>query len=254
MSDAIRRWLRGLPGWETANVERLEGGRSNETWRLSAGTRAAVLKVDAEPRSAPSNTRAEEAAAQALAARAGLASAVLWHSPEGILTGWLEGSETSDTDLAVDTTLSAVAVALCALHELPRTGRDYDFAEWARHYRERLEVRKRFDANLEAAFDLLQGFEPPGPQVFSHNDLVPANIIRGRTIAFIDFEYARDNSALFDLATLIVEAGLDSDAQSVLLSAYFGSEPTPHEALDEMIDAYRAMRLLWEASRLPAVP
>ncbi len=253
MTDRPATRLSLPPVWRDASVERLQGGRSSRAWRLAKGARSAVLKEDEEPRVEPANTRAQEADAQQRAAAAGLAAAVHWHSEEGILTEWRPGVALAPGDLADTQLIARLAVALRELHALPPTGRAYDYSAWARYYRGVLESAGAFDAALASACELLLRFEPAGPRVLSHNDLMPENIVVEERIAFIDFEYACDNSPLFDLATLIVEGGLDADVRAVLIDTYFGEDERPEADIDEMISAYRAMNLLWEASRSPAV-
>lgn len=248
----IRNWLESLPGWAGAEVRPLSGGQSNDAFKLTSGSRSAVLKIDAEPKSAPANTRAQEAAAQRAAAEAGLAADVYWFSREGILSGWVDGSSVGNAELH-QTLLDEVGRSLRRLHALPLANRNYDYRAWGTHYRNTLEARGLLDASLESAFERVSTFSPPGERVFSHNDLVPANLVRGDTLLFIDFEYASDNTPLFDLATLIVEAELGDKARGALIDAYFESNAPAPALIDDTIDVYRAMKALWEASRLPVV-
>jgi ethanolamine kinase len=67
----------------------------------------------------------------------------------------------------------------------------------------------------------------PPRVVFSHNDLLPGNIVvapDSQSIAFIDFEYASANFAPFDLANHLTESIIDYDAISADWSAYPGHE------------------------------
>ncbi|MCE3544149.1 phosphotransferase, partial [Escherichia coli] len=66
-------------------------------------------------------------------------------------------------------------------------------------------------AEMEAA-------QMPLPIIFSHNDLLPANILDdGNRLWLIDFEYAGFSTAMFDLAGIASNAGLSDDESDVLL-------------------------------------
>ena len=252
MHDDVTGWLRGIPGWESASVEILAGGRSNRTVRLVSGERSAVLKLDAEPRSWPGNSRADEALAQQAAAAAGLAAPVIWHGREGIVTEWLPGRIPAPGDLSDPGLLAAVGRALRRVHALRPSGRRFDLERWAGFYRERLERRGRYDNEAASACRLLERASLPGPLVLAHNDLVPANIVLSDDIRFIDWEYAGDNSWQFDLATLHVEAGLDTAATGILFEAYCGSDRVPSD-FAETVAVYRALVSLWECAQLPGI-
>jgi Ser/Thr protein kinase RdoA (MazF antagonist) len=252
MHDDVTGWLRRIPGWESATVESLGGGRSNRTVRLIAGERSAVLKLDVEPRSWPGNGRAEEAAVQQAAAAAGLAAPVIWHGREGIMTEWLPGRTPAPRDLSDPGLLVSVGKALRRMHALHHSGRRFDLERWACFYRERLERRGRYDDEAAAACRLLSNATLPSPSVLSHNDLVPANIVASDQIRFIDWEYACSNSWQFDLATLHVEAGLDAAATRVLFDAYCGSDRVGPD-FAETVAVYRALVRLWERAELPGV-
>ncbi len=253
MTTAIDSLVAGLPGWSDAAILPLAGGTGARAYRLDAGGRSAVLKIDAKLRRPPYNSRAEEADVQQRAAAAGFAPRVLWHSPEGIMTEWLDGTPLGNGETPDDAVLIGLARLLKSLHGQPPTGRRYELSAWADHYRSELEASGRLDDPLARDAEVLAATTLPGPWVSSHNDCVPANLILNDTLRLIDFEYARDNSPLFDLATFIVEAGLSDAARDVLTGAYFNSVPVPDDDLDETIAAYRPLVRLWWASRSPVV-
>ena len=253
MTNALDAIVAGLPGWSDAAIVPLAGGTGVRAYRLDAGGRSAVLKFDAKLRRPPHNSRGEEADVQRRAAAAELAPRVLWHSPEGIMTEWLDGEPLASGDEPDEATLVDLARLLRMLHGLPATGRRYELPAWADHYRSELETSGRLDDSLARDADALCATSLPGPWVISHNDCVPANVIPGKSMRLIDFEYARDNSPLFDLATFIVEAGLTDDARGILTRTYFGAGAVPDDDIDRTIEAYRPLVRLWRACRSPAV-
>ena len=252
MNARVARWLGAHPEWAGAEVEELGGGRSNRAWRLSTPRRQGVLKLDAGGRDWPGNSRAEEAHVQQAAAEAGLAAPVLWHSAEGILTGWLDGASLDRAALRDESVLRKIGVRLRELHALEATERHFDFARWSAHYRDLLTASGHFDRSASDACALLERVSLPGPRVLSHNDLVPANILAGDRLRFLDWEYAATNSWLFDLATLCVEGALSADDTAVLFDAYAKGTDAP-PALADAVMVYRQLVMLWEKSRLPAV-
>ena len=253
MRNEVEAILAALPGWSDAAIVPLAGGTGGRAYRLQAGGRAAVLKLDAMLRQPPFNSRAEEAALQRRAAAAGLAPRVLWHSPQGIMTEWLDGEPLACGKVPGEAVLTELARRLRRLHGLPATGRRYELSAWASYYRNELKASGRLDASLAHDAGALAAMTLAGPWVPSHNDCVPANLIGAASLRFIDFEYARDNSPLFDLATLIVEAGLSNAARDTLTRAYFDGARAPDGDIDQTIDAYRLIVRLWRACRSPAI-
>lgn len=252
MSERVAAWIRAKPEWADARIEELTGGRSHRSWRLTTPRRSGVLKLDAAARNWPGNSRAEEARVQQSAAGAGLAAPVHWHSTTGILTGWIDGRALGATDLRDEQVLRDVGAALRKLHTLPPAGRRFDAGLWAAHYRDLLMAHGRLDQSAREACGLLDSVSLPGPYVLSHNDLVPANIVAGDGIRFLDWEYAANNSWLFDLATLHAEAMLDAEATAVLFESYAGSASVPPQFSDA-VAVYRHLVRLWELTALPAV-
>ncbi len=251
--DDLRRWLKGLPGWGEAHVERLPG--DGDAWRLSVDNRSAVLKRDSQKRPALLGSRQHEAAAQARAAALGLAAEVLWQSPEGLLAEWLVGDVPTPARLREPAFLDRLADTLKRVHKLPAVGRSFDSGAWARYYRQTLADQGRLDDELLAVCNEVALATLPGPQVPAHNDLVAGNLIDdGTVVRLIDWEWAADNSAFFDLATVIVEAKLSGDARTALLGAYFGNAAVDEAGIDSAVALYEALRTLWQASRLPVIP
>jgi aminoglycoside phosphotransferase (APT) family kinase protein len=252
MSEIVAAWLRANPEWVDARVEELSGGRSHRSWRLTTPQRSGVLKLDAAARDWPGNSRLEEAGLQQAAVAAGLAAPVYWHSTGGILTGWIDGPVLGAFELRDGQMLRDVGAAVRQLHALPPAGRRFDLGLWAAHYRNLLMASGHLDQPAREACALLERVSLPGPYVLAHNDLVPANIVAGNGIQFLDWEYAARNSWLFDLATLHVEAALDAAATAELFGGYAGRAFVP-PAFADAVAVYRHLVRLWELSALPAV-
>ena len=57
--------------------------------------------------------------------------------------------------------------------------------------------------------------------VLGHNDLHSKNILFGKTIQFIDWEYAGKTDRYFDLAAIIIEFKLNTADEKTFLYNYF---------------------------------
>jgi thiamine kinase-like enzyme len=92
----------------------------------------------------------------------------------------------------------------------------------------------------------LEAAQIPLPIVFGHHDLLPANLIEGNgRLWLIDFEYAGFSTAMFDLAGLAANAGLDEEESVALLAAYF--QRSPDQPLRRSHLAMQCASLLREA-------
>jgi thiamine kinase-like enzyme len=81
---------------------------------------------------------------------------------------------------------------------------------------------KRIDiVNLAKTLKILHSIKDSKKRVFCHKDLNPQNIIFGKKIKFIDWEYASFDDCYFDLACLIIEFNLSKKEEKILLKSYF---------------------------------
>ena len=138
-------------------------------------------------------------------------------------------------DLAREETLARVATTCRALHAGPRFVADFDLAAVHRRYR-RIVAEHSF--RLPAGYDehgpaveAIAGVlgRRPEPTVPCHNDLVAANLLdAGDRLWMIDFEYAGNNEACFELGTIWSEAGLPPEHLEALVAAYYG-RPLRHK-------------------------
>ena len=83
-------------------------------------------------------------------------------------------------------------------------------------------LRKNFqfkDKKALKAFIKLQSYKQE--PVLCHNDLHDKNILFGKTVKLIDWEYAGTNDRYFDLASIIIEFKLNRADEKAFLGAYF---------------------------------
>ena len=90
----------------------------------------------------------------------------------------------------------------------------------------------------------------PKEYVLCHNDLNPQNIFFSEDIKLIDFEYAGVNDRYFDVASVCVEFGLDSEMQEMFLKAYFEGEYSL-EKLEAYKIIYKTLCEEWFQKNLP---
>ena len=240
--------LRQVPGWQGATLQELQGGLTNRTWLVEKDGKRAVLKIDDEVRSAPHDSRLEEAAVQTHAAASGLAGDVLYADEVTLMTAYVEGTVWEPAAFDDDDNLERIAGALRQLHALPLSGRTFDASVAAQRYATRTEGR---DSLLVAhCTRLIQSMRQPLNLCCCHNDLVAENIIATPEIMFLDWEYACDNDPMFDLATLIEHHELPGETALRLLDAYFDGDGARWRAkLAEQQRLYRALYWLWLAAR-----
>ena len=240
--------LANIPGWEDASCTELSGGLTNRTWRVTAGGKEGVLKIDDGPREAPFNTRCAEANTQNIAARAGLAPHIILAADGLYFTEFVEGVVWQRSCLEEDSNLELIAGALQRLHTLPLTGRSFDAGVAAKRYVERI---AGLDADVvRKCTELIARMRLPQNLCCCHNDLVAENLITTPDLKFLDWEYACDNDPFFDIATVVEHHEL-SDAQvTKLLDAYLGGDGQRwREHLEKQRKLYLALLCLWMGSR-----
>ena len=238
-----------LPEWRKATIERVRQGQTDNAFRLTLGERRAFCKVDTLPRPSTVNSRTEEAAIQQRVAKHGLSPNVLYSDEHCIVTEYIEAKVLTADDLAFSGTIASLGQQLKQLHKLSLTGRRFDAAAAGKIYATTIEDQATSDRCL-AAIDAMQSDDE---LVFSHNDMVAGNILLAESIIFIDWEYACDNSPLFDIATVVAHHALDVETAQALLDARFGhSDRDLFARLMNYVRGYRALYWLWLANRDPS--
>lgn len=233
-------------------MEEMSGGLTNRTYRVDAGERSGVLKLDDGPRMAPLNTRCDEAYVQTSAAKAGLAARVILADSGFYLTEYLVGTVWNRESLNMDVNLANLAKSLRRLHALPLTGRSFDAGVAARRY---IQKNTMLDSDTVARCEkIISCMRLPHNLCCCHNDLVVENIIAMPELMFLDWEYACDNDPFFDLASVVEHHQL-SDAQiTVLLDSYLENYLDAgcqnwRTHLEKQRTLYLALLCLWMAAR-----
>ena len=249
MSDALSPddVILDLPDWQGATSTILGGGLTNNTWRLEKDSRKAVLKIDHELRSTPYNTRFSEAIVQSAAARECLAGGVIFADNQIYICEYIEGTVWDRASFDIEGNIERIATTLQRLHSLPLTGRKFRSLAAAEGYAQTID---RDEQIVSLCLDIVRNIELPQDLCFCHNDLVAENIIATPDIKFLDWEYARDNDPLYDLATIVEHHELSEQQTNTLLGVYFdGDCERWRESFSQQRRLYLALLWLWTASR-----
>lgn len=252
MNEALAR-VKALPIWRgEIGIEPLSGGLSNESFKVTDGSKAYVARLG-EDFPFHHVFRNREAMTAKAAARAGLAPALVHAEPGVQVLDYIDGKTLSAEDVIHD--IPRIADLIRRFHNaMPKEVSGPGFMFWPfyviRDYARTLKAGDsrmvgELDGYLQLA-DQLERVQMPLPIIFGHNDLLPGNLIDdGSRLWLIDFEYGGFSTAMFDLAGLASNAGFDEEQSALLLALYFGRQPAT--ALVQSHAAMQCASLLREA-------
>jgi thiamine kinase-like enzyme len=234
---------------EDVNIQRLGGGLTNVSYKVTTSGGAYVLRL-AGKSTADYVDRAAEAHNARVAAAAGVNVEVLYFDAEDgtMVTRFVEGT-TTDVGGRISRDPGAPVRIALALKRVHRIGRVFE---------------SRFDVFtvIDGYLDLLRGLRTPLPEDYyevgkartvrraletspaplapCHNDPWPGNLLDadGR-IYIIDWEYSGMNDPMWDLGDLSVEAGFGPEQDRMMMEAYYGTAAS--QALYSRLEIYKAM-------------
>jgi thiamine kinase len=243
-----------VPDWspESVDIEEMKGGLTNRTFHIRQGGNDAVMRLDSDNSRMFQFDRSAELRILKQAAEAGIAPRVLFANTEAgiLLTEFLPGRVWDKADLESTEKLEALASLLRLVHALPTSGLQIDMIEVARTYEAHLEKRTGLHAFATRCVDIISAIPVGGESVCCHNDIVAANVVEGRELKLIDWEFAADNDPLFDLASAIGFHNLDAARAVILLDAYAGgADAGLRERLAAQVRVFDAVQWLWLATR-----
>lgn len=240
-----------LSAGDPGDIELL-GGWTNRNYRVTVAGRRFVVRLPGQG-AATLIDRAVERHNAAVAAAAGLAPPVAFFDErDGLCVTVDSGSSLAITAAAEDAaTRSCMARTLRRLHRLDRSfrGRFHAITAVERHVAvlpagtlpPEFAVAFR---EVAAASHALQ--RAAGPAVPCHHDPWPPNFVGDlRELRLVDWEYSAMGDPAWDLAHLVVEAGLGPEEERHLLEEY---EPDPPTALADRVVVYPPLTdLVWSA-------
>jgi thiamine kinase-like enzyme len=234
-ADAALARLPSLAGTQR-RLAQLTGGLTNRNYHVVTSTGAEyVARFSAAKSSLLAIDRDAEFHNATIAAQAGVGPRVVDYSAEDgvLLVEWIDGRTFEDRDLDDPAQLARLAQLCVQLHSAARFAGDFDMFDVQRRY---LSIVR--ESGFRLPEDYLS-FEPAVRRIEQvlrasatrtvpcHNDLLAANIMDdGTRLWLIDYEYAGNNDACFELGNIWSEAALDVDRLEHLVAAYFG-RPSP---------------------------
>jgi thiamine kinase-like enzyme len=190
-----------------------------------------------------------------LAASPGISPEVVHAEPGAMVLRYLEGRTLTAEDVRRPETLERIVPLLRTCHlEVGRHLRGPCLVFWVFHvirnyahtlHDERHRLARELPG-LQARAERLEGALGPVELCFTHNDLLPANLLDdGKRLWLLDWDYAGFGSALFDLAGLTSNSQLESAQEEQLLESYF--ERPVDDALRRRVSAMKCASLLRES-------
>jgi thiamine kinase-like enzyme len=212
-------------------VEKLPGGLTNVNLKVTTSQRSVVVRIPQPGSDLLAIDRRAEHENSRAAADAGVGAPVLEfrEDPCLLVIGFLEGHTFTDDDLRDGGHLARVAAACRQLHSGERFVSDFDMFEVQKNYLGivqehgfRLPERYLEFAPKAEQIKRALGVRPTST-VPCNNDLLAGNFIDdGTKLWLIDYEYAGNNDACFELGNIWSEAGLTPEQLEELMEAYDG--------------------------------
>jgi thiamine kinase-like enzyme len=219
--------LRGRP----RSITELGGGLTNRNFKVTTPEASYVVRVSSRESVELSVNREHEYRNSIIAADAGVGAPVVGYLPDhGVMVvGFLEGETFTDASFATPGAVARVAAACRRLHGGGRFVNEFNMFEIQARYLTLVRERGyRLPAGyLDFADQLVRVHRALGvraePLVACNNDLLAGNFIdQGAQIRIIDYEYAGNNDACFELGNIWSECHLSDEQLEELLEAYYG--------------------------------
>ena len=212
-------------------VSALPGGLTNTNFKVTTPAGVFVARVFADGGDLLAIDREREYRNSVIAAAAGVGAPVIEYRPQDrvLVLGFVQGRTLTNADVAEPATLARIARACATLHGAGRFAGDFDmFSVQGAYYATATGAGMR----IPAGYDLLMPAFAAARAALAvtgegtvpcNNDLLAANVIDdGERIWLIDYEYSGNNDACFELGNIAGECGLDDDALTALVTAYYG--------------------------------
>ncbi|MEO0774067.1 MAG: choline/ethanolamine kinase family protein [Pseudomonadota bacterium] len=244
--DAIERALSLSCFTAPENARTLEGGITNHNVRLTDQGRDYVVRLGED---IPEHMvlRWNELSLSRTAHAIGLSPGVVHSEPGVLVLDYVDAAPLSGDDLHDPDTLRRAVDLIKALHSsgtAALTGPVLSF--WVFHILRSYAafLRNSRSSHIASLPKLLEEAAQLEARVghvsivLAHNDLLPANILRGvDRFWLIDWEYGGLGSPLFDLGGLATNCALPPEAEEAMLTQYFGAPPD-----DALWRSYSAMK------------
>ena len=254
METSIDEALARIPGWASAHYRWsvLAGGLTNRSFLIERGTDRFVLRLNAPYTDIFNLDRDTELKVLRVAAAEGLApEAIYSNSEDGVLLSrYLPGTTWSPAHFQDAGNLERIAQLLTRVHALPLSGTLFSAKEAAQTYTNALGLQGPWLSIAKRCQDIIERNRSDAVPVCCHNDTVAENIIETPSLRLLDWEYAADNDAYFDLAVIVSHHQLGERETDILLSAYDGGVTAERkQRLRRQQRIYDTLLWLWLAAR-----
>jgi len=228
---------RGLSCWSgPVDASPLSGGLTNTNFLVRDGGHTFVVRMG-DDLPLHGIVRRHEVATCRAAYECGLAPEIVHHEPGALVMRYLDAKTLTADDVRDPQNLTRIIDVIGRCHRNMKNHlRGATVMFWVFQVcRDYLSTASQGGCRLAGRLaefgemnDVLERAVGPIQPVFCHNDLLPANLLDdGKSIWLIDWEYAGWNTALFDLANLASNSGMNREQQLWLLGTYFGKAPEP---------------------------
>jgi thiamine kinase-like enzyme len=234
MGQQIEHILKLVPGWSEkhAVVTALDGGITNQNYRVDVGHESFVLRIGGKGTHLLGIDRERERMCTAIAAQSGVGAEVVFYRTveevEVLVTRFIAGTTITPESAAQPEVLPRIVETMKRYHNGPLfPGTFSPFETVRRYHRRALERGVTFPASLPEIFLLMARIEEalgPTQQLRPcHNDLLASNFIDdGHSIRIVDWEYASMGDLFFDLGNFAVNQSLNEEQCELLVYLYFG--------------------------------
>ncbi len=262
--------LARVPGLERGApptaLARLAGGSVNEVFRVDTQQGAFVLRLNGAAWRRPGVDRARELALHRAAAAAGVAPAIVDAEPERdglLITQYEPGLLWCEADYQDIAALHRLGQRLQVLHALaPPAVPPFDPWSIAQDYLRRIQSRGRPPPPAPEALATLQRachalHASAQTACIAHGDLAQSNLVEGRRLWLLDWEYAQRSDALMDVACVLAyyPGACRHGAELAAASGLAMHSAADRQALAQRVYVYRALSWLWHLARgEPASP
>jgi len=213
------------------NIVALEGGLTNMNYRVETRDGIYVMRVSDKATDLLGINRINESVNTARAHEAGVGAAMIDFLPNEkvLVISWIEAKTLHAADFQTQPELLlTIANALKQLHEGPVFQGDFYFPAVRKKYLKTVLENGYFIPDqylsLEPLVFELEKILASNPEVPvpCNNDLLAENFMDdGKKIWIIDYEYAGQNEASFEIGNLASESSLNDEQLTILCDAYW---------------------------------
>jgi len=245
MKDNINQLISSIPIWQNKIIiSKIDGGITNQNFLVEDGIKKYFVRVGKD---IPEHLvyRSNEIIASKVASSLQISPKVIFNNDDLQVIDFVNGSTLDEKGIKKN--LNSIISIIKKVHfDMPKNLYGQSMIFWVfhviRHYSKFIEENKSKYSSMLAELlkksDLIEKNSSPFQIVFAHNDLLPANFIKGdKQIWLIDWEYAGYNTPLFDLGGLSSNNNFNEKDDIILLENYYEQKVT-----DEIIKKFKCLK------------